>query len=220
MTYYLTQGRKRAGNAASIKLSDALTWEKGYWPYDIDGLPGVRVIAPTRHQDSRGFFSEVWREDGMRAVGINHRFVQENHALSRVAGTIRGLHFQIGESAQAKLVRCIRGSILDVAVDIRGGSPTLGRYIALVLNAQNWKQLFVPVGFAHGYCALEPDTEVLYKVSAYYDPASERGLAWDDPTVAITWPFGPKEVMLADKDRAYPGLAAVSNFFPYASFQD
>jgi dTDP-4-dehydrorhamnose 3,5-epimerase len=156
----------------------------------------------------------------MSAAGINLRFVQENHSLSRAMGTIRGLHFQIGESAQAKLVRCSRGSILDVAVDIRGGSPTLGRHIALVLNAQNWKQLFVPVGFAHGYCTLEPDTEVLYKVSAYYDPACERGLAWDDPTVAINWPFGPLEVVLADKDRTYPRLADVSNFFPYANFPD
>src|SRR5262249_42107026 len=114
-------------------------------------------------------------------AGIDCRFVQENYALSRLAGTVRGLHFQIGSTAQAKLVRCPRGRILDVAVDIRRGSPTFGRHTAAVLSAENWKQLYVPAGFAHGYCTLEPDTEVLYKVTAYYDPPAERGLAWDDP---------------------------------------
>jgi dTDP-4-dehydrorhamnose 3,5-epimerase len=183
----------------------------------VAGRAGDRADPPPGFP--RVFFGGVAR-GCYEGAGINLRFVQENHALSRAVGTIRGLHFQIGESAQAKLVRCSRGSILDVAVDIRGGSPTLGRHIALVLNAQNWKQLFVPVGFAHGYCTLEPDTEVLYKVSAYYDPASERGLAWDDPTVAINWPFGPEKAVLADKDRAYPRLADVSNFFPYANFPD
>jgi dTDP-4-dehydrorhamnose 3,5-epimerase len=185
-----------------------------------EDFPALRAIVPRRHQDQRGFFSEVWREDAFRHAGVEIRFVQENHALSHAPGTIRGLHFQIGENAQAKLIRCLHGSIFDVAVDIRRGSPTFGRYAAIVLSARNWKQFFVPVGFAHGYCSLEADTEVLYKVSAYYDPASERGLAWNDPTVAISWPVGQEEMILSDKDRSYPELADVSSFFPYPSFPD
>ena len=124
-------------------------------------------VKPRRFEDDRGFFSEVWRDDVWRTAGIDVPFVQENHALSRAAGTVRGLHFQIGKAAQAKLIRCTRGSIFDVAVDIRRGSPTFGRHVAATLSAENWQQLFVPVGFAHGYCTLEPDTEVIYKVSAY-----------------------------------------------------
>jgi dTDP-4-dehydrorhamnose 3,5-epimerase len=178
-----------------------------------EGIPDVRVIVPRCHQDARGLFSEVWRDDALLKAGIGLRFVQENHAVSFAAGTLRGLHFQIGDSAQAKLIRCVRGSIFDVAVDIRRGSRTFGRHEGVVLSAENWKQLFVPIGFAHGYCTLEADTEVLYKVSAYYDPASERGLAWDDPTLAISWPFAHEEMVIADKDRSYPRLADVSDFF-------
>ena len=185
-----------------------------------EALPAVRVLSARRYQDSRGFFSEVWREDALRQAGIDVRFVQENHALSHAAHTVRGLHFQIAESAQAKLVRCPRGSILDVAVDIRRGSPTFGRHVAVVLSAENWKQLYVPVGFAHGYCTLEPDTEVIYKVTAYSDPASERGVAWDDPEIKIAWPAGPDRAVLTTRDRAYPRLAELPNFFPFASHPD
>jgi dTDP-4-dehydrorhamnose 3,5-epimerase len=185
-----------------------------------EGLPAVRVILPHRHRDDRGFFSEVWRENAMKEAGIDCRFVQENHALSRAAGTIRGLHFQIGEAAQAKLIRCPRGSIVDVAVDIRRGSPTFGRHTAVVLSAENWKQLYVPVGFAHGYCTLEPETEVLYKVTAYYDPASERGLAWDDPVMGIAWPVGIERAVLAAKDRTYPRLAELPDFFPFSNYPE
>ena len=185
-----------------------------------EALPAVRVLSARRYQDSRGFFSEVWREDALRQAGIEVRFVQENHALSHAAHTVRGLHFQIAEAAQAKLVRCPRGSILDVAVDIRRGSPTFGRHVAVVLSAENWKQLYVPVGFAHGYCTLEPDTEVIYKVTAYYDPASERGVAWDDPEIKIAWPAGPDRAVLTTRDRAYPRLAELPNFFPFASHPD
>jgi dTDP-4-dehydrorhamnose 3,5-epimerase len=184
------------------------------------GLPAVREVVPRRHQDVRGFFSEVWREDAMKEAGFDRRFVQENHALSHAAGTIRGLHFQIGETAQIKLIRCPRGSILDVAVDIRHGSPTFGRHAAVVLSAENWKQLYVPIGFAHGYCTLEPDTEVLYKVTAYYDPPSERGLAWDDPGMGIAWPVGIGKAVLAAKDRTYPRLAELPDFFPFANYPD
>jgi len=186
----------------------------------IEGLPAVRAILPSRHRDARGFFSEVWRDDAMQRVGIDARFVQENHALSYAAGTIRGLHFQIGKAAQAKLVRCCRGSMFDVAVDIRRGSPSFGRHVAVILSAENPKQLYVPVGFAHGYCTLEPDTEVLYKVSAYYDRDAERGVAWNDPDIAITWPAGVREPILAAKDRCFPRLADLPDFFPFAQFPD
>jgi dTDP-4-dehydrorhamnose 3,5-epimerase len=181
-------------------------------------LAAVRTIVPRRHQDERGFFSEVWRQDAFRDAGVEVRFVQENHALSNAAGTIRGLHFQIGDSAQAKLIRCLRGSIFDVAVDIRRGSPTFGHHLATVLSAENWKQLFIPAGFAHGYCTLDPRTEVAYKVSAYYDPASERGLAFDDPALGIAWPVAANNAVLAAKDRAYPALAELPDYFPFARY--
>jgi dTDP-4-dehydrorhamnose 3,5-epimerase len=183
-------------------------------------LPAVHTIVPRRHQDGRGFFSEIWREDALRKAGISTRFVQENHALSHARGTVRGLHFQIGEAAQAKLIRCTRGSILDVAVDIRQGSPTFGRHVAAALSAENWKQLYVPVGFAHGYCTLDPDSEVIYKVTAYYDPTSERGLAWDDPEIAIAWPVDPQTAVLTDRDREFPRLAELPPYFSFADFPD
>jgi dTDP-4-dehydrorhamnose 3,5-epimerase len=185
-----------------------------------EGLPAVRVIGPRRHEDARGFLSEVWREDALSNAGLAARFVQENHSLSRAAGTIRGLHFQIGGAAQAKLIRCTRGSILDVAVDIRHGSPDFGRHAAVVLSAQNWKQLYVPVGFAHGYCTLDPDTEVIYKVTAYHDPEAERGVAWDDPEIAIAWPVDAKAAILAERDRGLPRLCKLPVFFPFAAFAD
>ena len=184
------------------------------------GLPAVRIITPRRISDSRGFFSEICRQDGMAACGIDVTFVQENHAQSKASATIRGMHFQIGTSAQAKLIRCPRGSILDVAVDIRRGSPTFGRHAAIVLSAENWKQVYMPVGFAHGYCTLEPDTEVVYKVNTYYDPASERGFAWNDPDIAIPWPVGGETAVLAAKDQTYPRLAELSDFFPFTSYPD
>jgi dTDP-4-dehydrorhamnose 3,5-epimerase len=186
----------------------------------VASLPAVRVLVPRRHTDERGFLSEIWREDALRNAGIAHRFVQENHAYSRTPATVRGLHFQIGGAAQAKLVRCTRGSILDVAVDIRRGSPTFGRHAAVVLSRQNWQQVYVPQGFAHGYCTLEPDTEVIYKVTAYYDPPSERGIAWDDPEIGIAWPVGAKEAILTDRDRAWPRLSELADFFPYDNFAD
>jgi dTDP-4-dehydrorhamnose 3,5-epimerase len=184
------------------------------------GLAGVRVLSPRRHRDARGFFSEVWRDDTLHHTGIDTRFVQENHALSHAAGTVRGLHFQIGQSAQAKLIRCPRGSILDVTVDIRRGSPGFGRHAAVVLSAENWQQLYVPIGFAHGYCTLEPDSEVIYQVSAYYDPACERGLAWDDPAMGIAWPVTAGGAVLTERDRTFPRLAELPDYFPFADYPD
>jgi dTDP-4-dehydrorhamnose 3,5-epimerase len=184
----------------------------------VENLPDVHVIVPRRHADARGFLSEIWREDALRNAGIVRRFVQENHTLSRARGTVRGLHFQIGSAAQGKLVRCPRGSILDVAVDIRRGSPTFGRHTGIILSQQNWQQLYVPEGFAHGYCTLEPDTEVIYKVTAYYDPQAERGIAWDDPDIGIAWPVDVKEAILTERDREWPRLSELADFFPYPSF--
>jgi len=185
-----------------------------------ENVPAVRVLVPAIHKDERGFLLEVWREDDLRGAGINVRFVQENHTRSEAVGTVRGLHFQISSAAQAKLVRCVRGSILDVAVDIRRGSPSFGRHAALVLSADNWKQLYVPVGFAHGYCTLHPCSEVVYKVSAYYHPASERGLAWDDPELGIAWPVDVQTAILTERDRRFPPLAELADFFPFAQYPD
>jgi dTDP-4-dehydrorhamnose 3,5-epimerase len=185
-----------------------------------EGLPAVRVISPRRQRDARGFFSEVWREDAMTGAGIDLRFIQENHALSCATGTVRGLHFQVGKSAQAKLIRCPRGSILDVAVDIRRGSPTYGRHAAVVLSDENWKQCYVPAGFAHGYCTLQPNTEVIYKVTAYYDPSSERGVAWNDPEIGIVWPVTPELAVMTERDRTFPRLAELPEFFAFHSFPD
>jgi len=186
----------------------------------VEELTDLKVIDPGCYRDDRGFFSEVWRDDALRASGINDAFVQENHVFSRAAGTVRGLHFQIGTSAQSKLIRCTRGSVFDVAVDIRRGSPTFGRYAAIILSAENWKQLYVPIGFAHGYCTLESDTEVIYKVGAYYNPAAERGLAWDDEVIEINWPISRSAAILVERDRGFPKLAELENFFTYADASD
>jgi len=183
-------------------------------------IPDVKEVKPVRRFDPRGFFSEIFREDLLRQHGIAPPFVQENLSLSADRGVVRGLHFQIGGAAQAKLVRCPRGSILDVAVDIRRGSPTFGRHVAVALSGQNWQQVYVPRGFAHGYCTLEPDTEVIYKVTAYYDPPSERGIAWDDPQIGIAWPVAAKDAILTERDRALPRLSELADFFPYASFAE
>lgn len=178
-------------------------------------LRGPRLLAPVRHGDRRGFFSETWSRAAFAAAGIDCDFVQDNHSLSRVRGTVRGLHFQTPPFGQAKLVRVARGAILDVAVDIRRGSPSFGRHVAVELSARNWHQLFVPEGFAHGFCTLEPDTEVLYKVSAPYAPDHDKGLLWNDPALAIDWPVEADDAMVSDKDRAQPPLADLEPAFTW-----
>ena len=175
----------------------------------------IKLLKPVCHADSRGFFSEVYREDALRSHGIDVRFVQENHSLSARGGTVRGLHFQIPPFAQAKLLRVAAGSVFDVAVDIRWGSPTFGRHVAVVLSASEWNQIFVPAGFAHGFCTLEPDTQVIYKVSNYYSAEHDRGIAWDDPELAIDWPRQAGIALLSDKDRSHPMLAETPRFFLY-----
>jgi dTDP-4-dehydrorhamnose 3,5-epimerase len=169
-------------------------------------IPDVQLIRPSRLGDPRGWFSETYNVAGMDAQGFPP-FVQDNESLSSSVGTIRGLHYQRGEFAQAKLVRCIAGAIFDVAVDIRPGSPTFGQHVAARLDAAEGVQMFIPEGFAHGFCTLSPDTLVQYKVGAYYSHESQGGIAWNDPALAIAWPVEDGLAVLSDRDRALPKLA-------------
>ncbi len=178
-------------------------------------IEGLLLIMPEKFADERGFFSEVYSRKALAEVGFAGEVVQDNHSLSREKGVIRGLHFQTPPHAQDKLVRVVRGAILDVAVDIRKGSPTYGQHVAVELSASNWCQLLIPAGFAHGFCTLEPDTEVLYKVTDYYAPECDRGLAWDDPALGIDWPVEPDTAILSDKDKKHPSLAALPDYFVY-----
>jgi dTDP-4-dehydrorhamnose 3,5-epimerase len=178
-------------------------------------IPEVLLIDPKLVRDDRGFFSETYVERTFAASGVPARFVQDNHSLSRQAGVVRGLHFQTDPHAQGKLVRVVRGSILDVAVDIRHGSPSFGRHVAVVLSAQNWQQLWVPRGFAHGFCTLEPDTEVFYKVTDYYAPECDRSILWNDPALGIAWPQPASGVTLSQKDAAARPLAEHPAYFTF-----
>lgn len=179
-------------------------------------IPEVMLFEPARHGDARGFFSEVWSRRALAAHGLDIDFVQDNHAFSAQPGVLRGLHFQRPPSSQGKLIRVARGAILDVAVDIREGSATYGRHVAAVLSAANWRQMWVPRGFAHGYATLEPDTEVLYKTDAYYDRDADAGIAWDDPALGIDW--GVAAPVLSDKDRNAARLADIPAPFPQGSW--
>jgi dTDP-4-dehydrorhamnose 3,5-epimerase len=176
-------------------------------------LEGVKVIIPNKFGDHRGFFSEVYKRQSFRDAGLDLDFIQDNHSYSAEVGTIRGLHFQSPPFAQDKLVRVARGRILDVAVDLRRGSRTYGRHVAVELSRENWRQLLVPIGFAHGFCTLEPDTEVLYKVTNVYSPANDLGLAFDDPALGIDWGFDLGKAKLSDKDRRQPKLADLPPVF-------
>jgi dTDP-4-dehydrorhamnose 3,5-epimerase len=178
-------------------------------------IPAVKVIVPKRIGDNRGFFSEVYSRRTLTDAGINADFIQDNHSLSAEKGVVRGMHWQLPPAAQDKLVRVVRGAILDVAVDIRRASPTFGRHVAVLLSAENWNQIFIPVGFAHGFVTLEPNTEVLYKVTAPYAPQQERGFRWNDPDVGIEWGGGVTEATatLSPKDKAYPSLKDVQDLF-------
>lgn len=178
-------------------------------------LAEVLLIHQTQHFDERGFFSEVFNQRDMQSEGITGTFVQDNHSLSKERGTVRGLHFQIDPAPTGKLVRVTRGAIWDVAVDIRKGSPTFGQHVGVELSAENWLQIYVPVGFAHGFCTLQSNTEVLYKVTDYWSPAVDRGLAWDDPDLRIEWPVSATEAILSDKDRSQPKLADLPSYFTW-----
>ncbi|GGF27108.1 dTDP-4-dehydrorhamnose 3,5-epimerase [Aliidongia dinghuensis] len=174
-------------------------------------LPGVKVVRPKIHGDHRGFFSEIFRSEWLPQVD----FIQENLSLSAEVGTIRGLHYQEPPDAQDKLVMVVQGAILDVAVDLRHGSPTFGQWVAVELRAEDLTQMFVPVGFAHGFCTLQPNTMVLYKVSAPYSPARDRGILWDDPDLGIEWPVAPGAAILSDKDRRLPRLKDAEPIFRF-----
>lgn len=175
-------------------------------------LRRVLYIAPERHVDNRGFFAEIYSRRGYAKLGIDDEFVQDNHSLSREIYTLRGLHFQAPPYAQAKLVRCGRGAIFDVVVDIRRGSPTYGLWNGYKLTAENSGQLYVPVGFAHGFVTLEPDSEIIYKCSAYYAPETEGAILWNDPDIGIDWPT-EVDPILSDKDAAAPLLSNLESPF-------
>ena len=175
----------------------------------------VKLITPPKFGDSRGFFSETWPSSKLRALGFEENFVQDNHSLSAQKGTIRGLHCQLSPYVQGKLVRVIRGAIWDVAVDIRHGSPSFGKWVAAELSAENWSQLWIPGGFLHGFCTLAPDTEVIYKVTADYARDCERAVRWDDPTLALPWPVQPDEAQLSDKDAVAPLFDPQEKWFSF-----
>lgn len=170
------------------------------------GLDGVLEIVPRKLGDERGFFSETYNAQTLAAHGVAATFVQDNHSYSAAAGTLRGLHYQLPPKAQAKLVRVVRGRVFDVVVDIRKGSPTFAKWVGLELSAEKWNQVLVPVGFAHGLFTLEPETEVLYKVSEHYSAEHERSIRYDDPEIGIGWPVSTDRLQLSAKDRNAPLL--------------
>ena len=179
-------------------------------------IPEVIEVVPDRFGDARGFFSEVFNEAAWRQGGIGCAFVQDNHSFSQAVGVLRGLHFQTPPFAQDKLVRVTRGRVFDVAVDIRAGSPTFGRWVGVELSAEAWNQLFVPAGFAHGFVTLTPDVEFLYKVSNLYSRAHDRSIRFDDPAIGIDWPLPPEQLTLSEKDANAPLLADTDTGFVYA----
>jgi dTDP-4-dehydrorhamnose 3,5-epimerase len=178
-------------------------------------LPGLVVVEPSVFADERGFFCETYRAEWHADLGIPPQdvFVQDNHSRS-ARGVLRGMHFHIGDGV-AKLVRCARGRIVDVAVDLRRGSPTYGRWEAVELDEESMRELYVPVGFAHGFCVLSDVADVLYKQTAYYDPEIERGIAWNDPDVAIEWPLAEAELTISERDAMAPRLSEVANELPF-----
>ena len=176
-------------------------------------IPEIKIIKPKKFGDPRGFFSETYNKQALVQAGVALDFVQDNHSLSVSRGVIRGLHFQTSPFAQDKLVRVVRGGIFDVAVDLRRGSPTFGQHVSAVISAEEWNQILVPVGFAHGFCTLEPNTEVIYKVTNYYSPAHDKGVRWNDPALGIDWPIDPSDATVSDKDKLQPLFSELKSFF-------
>ncbi|MDH0126154.1 dTDP-4-dehydrorhamnose 3,5-epimerase [Brucella intermedia GD04153] len=175
-------------------------------------LEGVLEISPRKFGDDRGFFSETYNAKSFAEAGINLTFVQDNHSYSAAKGVVRGLHYQLPPFAQDKLLRVIRGAILDVAVDIRKSSPTFGKWVAQEVSAEKWNQILVPKGFAHGFMTLVENTEVIYKVTNYYSPEHDRSIRFDDPAIGIDWPIVSSGVQLSDKDRKAPLFADAEVF--------
>ena len=178
-------------------------------------IPEVTLITPERFGDLRGYLSEVYRHDRLRQLGIEVDFLQDNISLSADVGTVRGLHFQITPMAQAKIVFVLRGAILDVAVDLRAGSPTFGQHVSAMLSEDNGHQLYVPVGFAHGFATLAPNTLVYYKISSLYTPELERGILWNDPDLAIEWPVSTDRAIVSARDKQQPRVKDLETYFQY-----
>jgi len=176
-------------------------------------IQGLKVVEPTIFGDKRGYFMETYNYNDFREAGIDKVFVQDNQSFSAPQGTVRGLHFQIPPQPQAKLIRVLSGAILDIAVDIRPTSPTYMTYVAVRLDAEGGEQLFIPHGFAHGFCTLTPDVMVAYKVDSYYSPSHDRGILWNDPDIGIEWPVGEDEAVLSEKDRKAPRLRDAGKLF-------
>ncbi|MBY6266415.1 dTDP-4-dehydrorhamnose 3,5-epimerase (plasmid) [Azospirillum sp. 412522] len=176
-------------------------------------IPDVKIIRPKKFGDHRGFFSETYSKRVFDAAGLLLDFVQDNQSLSAEVGTVRGLHYQLPPFAQDKLLRVVRGAVFDVAVDIRRDSPTFGQHVSAIVSAEEWNQILVPVGFAHGFCTLEPDTEVIYKVTNFYSPEHDRGILWNDPDLGIEWPLADGKARLSDKDQKNPRLIDAAELF-------
>jgi len=179
-------------------------------------LPEILHVRPLRRGDDRGWFCEIYNEAAFRRAGMPMHFVQDNHSRSAEAGTLRGLHYQAPPYGQGKLVRCVRGRMVDVIVDIRAGSERFGRHTALEMSERDPLQVYVPEGFAHGFCTLEADTEVIYKVTSYYAPSHDFGIAYDDPALSIAWPFPADMLVLSERDRKHPRLAEAEKHFKFA----
>lgn len=177
-------------------------------------IEGPLRLTGKRFGDSRGWFTETYSQAGLEQVGISNAFIQDNHSYSAKRGTIRGMHYQLPPTAQAKLIRALRGRIISVAVDIRRASPSFGRHVAVELAADTADHFFIPAGFAHGFCTLEDDSEVFYKVDAYYSPKDERGILWRDPALGFSWPVLEAEATISPKDIDHPPLAQQSDLFP------
>lgn len=176
-------------------------------------LPEIVILEPKVFGDYRGYFMESYNKKVFEELGLKYNFVQDNQSLSKEPGTIRGLHFQMNPKAQTKLVRCVKGAIFDVSVDIRIGSPTYGHWVGVILSEYNHRQLLVPKGFAHGFCTLVPDTIVNYKVDEYYAPEADAGIIWNDPTIGIDWPTSIP--ILSEKDKNLPSLTEAQINFIY-----
>lgn len=178
-------------------------------------LHGVVILCPARHGDARGFFSESWNRTRMAQARLDYDFVQDNHSLSSASGTVRGLHYQSPPHAQAKLVRCGQGALLDVAVDIRRNSPTYGQWVSVELTAENGKQLLIPTGFLHGFVTRQPNTEIIYKCTDYYAPKCDGAVRYDDPAIGIDWELGDTTPLLSPKDAAAPALSEIDTPFTF-----
>lgn len=176
-------------------------------------IPDVLLLVPRRFKDARGYFAETYNRRLFAEAGVDAEFIQDNQSMSAEVGVVRGLHYQVAPMAQAKLVRVLRGAILDVAVDIRRSSPTFGRHVAARLTADDGRQIYIPPGCAHGFATLEPNTEVFYKVSNYYSPAHERGIRWNDPALGIDWGVDPRAAVLSERDRLHPPFKDATDLF-------